>query len=42
MDMNEDDQHAMTALFFLVFAISSQSCPEDRDDIAEEYFKYAR
>ena len=30
------------ALFFLVLAIGAQTCPEDRDDLAQRYFDYGR
>ncbi|KAM5344690.1 hypothetical protein ACJ41O_010552 [Fusarium nematophilum] len=31
-----------TAIFFLIFAIGCQTCPENRDDTAEKYFNYGR
>lgn len=36
------EPEGMSAVFFLIFAIGAQSCPEDRDDIAERYFNYGR
>ncbi|KAH7108809.1 hypothetical protein EDB81DRAFT_835241 [Dactylonectria macrodidyma] len=32
----------MTTIFFLIFAIGSQTCPENRDNTAEKYFNYGR
>lgn len=32
----------MSAIFFLIFAIGAQTCPEDRDEAAEKYFNYGR
>ncbi|KAH8897414.1 hypothetical protein GQ53DRAFT_713136 [Thozetella sp. PMI_491] len=39
-----DDQASdpSSALFFLVLAIGAQTCPEDRDDLAQRYFDYGR
>ena len=36
------DQDPRSAIFFLVFAIGAQTCPDNRDDIAEKYFNYGR
>ncbi len=30
------------AIFFLILAIGAQTCPEDRDDLAEGYFDYGK
>lgn len=35
-------QDPMSAIFFLVFAIGAQTCPENRDHLAEKYFNYGR
>ncbi|KAH6995283.1 hypothetical protein EDB80DRAFT_755359 [Ilyonectria destructans] len=40
--MDQEKQQAMTPILFLIFAIGSQTCPENRDDIAEKYFNYGR
>ncbi|KAK1964633.1 fungal-specific transcription factor domain-containing protein [Colletotrichum sublineola] len=36
------DEEAMSCIFFLVFSIGAQRCPEDRDADAEKYFHYGR
>ncbi|KAM5361408.1 hypothetical protein ACJZ2D_013098 [Fusarium nematophilum] len=42
-DLDGQQQDAGTsAVFFLVFAIGAQVCPENRDAIAEQYFNYGR
>ncbi|UPK94346.1 hypothetical protein LCI18_005281 [Fusarium solani-melongenae] len=33
---------AQTAIFFLIFAIGAQTCPDDRENTAERYFNYGR
>lgn len=33
---------AQTAIFFLIFAIGAQTCPDDRENAAERYFNYGR
>ncbi|RBQ79035.1 hypothetical protein FVER53590_03631 [Fusarium verticillioides] len=33
---------ASVAVFFLIFAIGAQTCPENRDKEAEQYFNYGR
>lgn len=41
------DSHSMqddtwSPIFFLVFAIGAQTCPEDQDALADQYFNYGR
>ncbi|KAF9878660.1 hypothetical protein CkaCkLH20_03560 [Colletotrichum karsti] len=36
------DEEAMNCLFFLIFGIGAQRCPDDRDADAEKYFNYGR
>ncbi|OLN95264.1 Filamentous growth regulator 27-like protein 2 [Colletotrichum chlorophyti] len=36
------DEDAMNCLFFLIFGIGAQRCPDDRDSDAEKYFNYGR
>ena len=37
-----DRDDATGAIFFLIFAIGAQTCPEDREELAERYFNYGR
>ncbi|KAK2134362.1 hypothetical protein NOF04DRAFT_1364932 [Fusarium oxysporum II5] len=39
---DEPEDKASAALFFLVFAIGAQTCPENKDREAEQYFNYGR
>ncbi|KAF5572612.1 transcriptional regulatory [Fusarium pseudoanthophilum] len=36
------EDKASVAVFFLIFAIGAQTCPENRDKEAEQYFNYGR
>ncbi|KAK1712172.1 hypothetical protein BDP67DRAFT_518120 [Colletotrichum lupini] len=36
------DEEAMNCIFFLIFGIGAQRCPDDRDADAEKYFNYGR
>ncbi|KAH6985165.1 hypothetical protein EDB80DRAFT_232692 [Ilyonectria destructans] len=36
------EHQSMTTIFLLIFAIGSQTCPENRDNTAEQYFNYGR
>ncbi|KAG5763958.1 hypothetical protein H9Q72_007938 [Fusarium xylarioides] len=38
----EPEDKASVAVFFLIFAIGAQTCPEHRDQEAEQYFNYGR
>ncbi|KAF5571676.1 transcriptional regulatory [Fusarium phyllophilum] len=38
----ELEDKASVAVFFLIFAIGAQTCPENRDKEAEQYFNYGR
>ncbi|KAF4502681.1 transcriptional regulatory [Fusarium agapanthi] len=38
----EQEDKASVAVFFLIFAIGAQTCPENRDKEAEQYFNYGR
>ncbi|KAH6867162.1 hypothetical protein B0T10DRAFT_502653 [Thelonectria olida] len=40
--INQLDHQSMTTIFFLIFAIGSQTCPGNRDNTAEQYFSYGR
>ncbi|PKS05379.1 hypothetical protein jhhlp_008754 [Lomentospora prolificans] len=44
LEMADDgpEQQATSAIYFLILSIGAQTCPEDRDDIAEQYFNYGR
>ncbi|KAJ3543487.1 hypothetical protein NM208_g3560 [Fusarium decemcellulare] len=42
VDPDGPDQQASEAVFFLIFAIGAQTCPEDEDKKAEQYFNYGR
>ncbi|KAH7136953.1 hypothetical protein B0J13DRAFT_506734 [Dactylonectria estremocensis] len=33
---------ATTAIYYLMFAVGAQSCPEDKDETAEKYFNYGK
>ena len=33
---------ATSAILYLIFAIGAQTCPEDKDELAERYFNYGR
>ncbi|KAF6842775.1 C6 transcription factor [Colletotrichum musicola] len=37
-----DDNEAANCIFYLVFGIGAQRCPDDRDADAERYFNYGR
>ncbi|ENH69422.1 Putative transcriptional regulatory protein C3C7.04 [Fusarium oxysporum f. sp. cubense race 1] len=39
---DEPEDKASAALFFLIFAIGAQTCPENKDREAEQYFNYGR
>ncbi|KAG4255349.1 hypothetical protein FPRO04_03882 [Fusarium proliferatum] len=39
---DEPEDKASVAVFFLIFAIGAQTCPENRDQEAEQYFNYGR
>jgi hypothetical protein len=39
---NEPEEKDSAAVFFLVLAIGAQTCPENRDREAEQYFNYGR
>ncbi|KAF5654099.1 Mut3p-like transcriptional activator [Fusarium sp. NRRL 25303] len=39
---DEPEDKASVAVFFLIFAIGAQTCPENRDKEAEQYFNYGR
>ncbi|RKL08808.1 hypothetical protein BFJ68_g9298 [Fusarium oxysporum] len=39
---DEPEDKASVALFFLIFAIGAQTCPENKDQEAEQYFNYGR
>ncbi|KAF5972623.1 Mut3p-like transcriptional activator [Fusarium bulbicola] len=39
---DEQEDQASVAVFFLIFAIGAQTCPENRDKEAEQYFNYGR
>ncbi|KAF5623082.1 transcriptional regulatory [Fusarium sp. NRRL 52700] len=39
---DEPEDKASVAVFFLIFAIGAQTCPENRDKEAEKYFNYGR
>ncbi|CVK94282.1 related to transcriptional activator Mut3p [Fusarium mangiferae] len=39
---DEPEDKASVAVFFLIFAIGAQTCPDSRDKEAEQYFNYGR
>ncbi|KAF9771381.1 hypothetical protein IL306_010986 [Fusarium sp. DS 682] len=39
---DEPEDKVSAAVFFLIFAIGAQTCPENRDQEAEQYFNYGR
>lgn len=39
---DDDDDDTSSAVFFLILAIGAQTCPQDRDQLAERYFNYGR
>ncbi|KAJ4245009.1 hypothetical protein NW762_014215 [Fusarium torreyae] len=38
----QDDADPASSVYYLVFAIGAQTGPEDKDDLAESFFNYAR
>lgn len=42
LDSPPEQLDAVTASYYLVLAIGAQSCPDDRDELAERYFGYGR
>lgn len=42
LDSPPEQLDAATASYYLVLAIGAQSCPDDRDELAERYFGYGR
>lgn len=42
LDSPPEQLDAATAYYYLVLAIGAQSCPDDRDELAERYFGYSR
>lgn len=38
----EDSDSNLSAMYYLALALGAQSCPEDKDEIAERYFNHGR
>jgi hypothetical protein len=38
----EQQDDAMSAIYYLILSIGAQACPEDKDELAERYFNYGR
>ncbi|OQV04693.1 Fungal specific transcription factor domain-containing protein [Cladophialophora immunda] len=42
LDNHSDHTSVLSAIYYLVFAIGAQTCPEDKDALAKVYFDYGR
>ncbi|KIW90302.1 uncharacterized protein Z519_08946 [Cladophialophora bantiana CBS 173.52] len=42
LERKSAETDALTPIYYLVFALGAQTCPDDKDQLAETYFSYGR